>query len=358
MSSPAPSPIWQLTLARLREFYREPAAVFWVYGFPLVLALALGIAFREKKVERIKVDLFENIDTWVAVGELEAKLKVDPRFELSRIRDEAEWKQRLRSGKTDLVITVSASRTEAGKVDYNLWEEHNRAESVLALNAVQNVILKQQVTNGPMLNEHSLEETGVRYIDFLIPGLIGMNLMGGGLWGVGFVIVDMRVRKLLKRFLATPMVRSHFLVSIMLSRLFFTLPEVVLLLTFGYLMFGVKVTGSLLILLLVFFVGAVAFSGIGLLVASRAKTTETVSGLMNLVMMPMFVLSGVFFSADRFPAEAQLFIQALPLTALNNAIRAVMLDGKGVIDIWQELTILSAWAVVTFTIALRIFRWR
>lgn len=356
MDSPASSPIWQLTLARLREFYREPAAVFWVYGFPLVLALALGIAFRERPVVRISVDLFETADTRATVDELEAKLKVDPRLEVRRITNEAEWQKRLQSGKTDLVITLAPS--EGGKFGYDLWEEHNRPESVLALNAVQNVLLKQHAVGGPKLNEHQLEETGTRYIDFLIPGMIGMNLMGGGLWGVGFVIVDMRVRKLLKRFLATPMVRSHFLISIMLSRIFFTVPEVILLLAFGYFIFGVKVTGSLLILLLVFFVGAVAFSGVGLLVASRAKTTETVSGLMNLVMLPMFVLSGVFFPADRFPAEAQGFIQALPLTALNNAIRAVMLEGKGIVEIWPELAILSGWSVATFAIALRIFRWR
>ena len=357
MNEPAYSPVWEMTKARLKEFFREPAAVFWTYGFPLVLSLALGIAFRERPIERISVDLFETSEILDQVQELEEKLKADPRLQLHRISDANEWKQRLRSGKSDLVVTLNPSAE--GKMNYDLWEEPNRPESVLALNAVQNVLLKQaRPASFPELKERKLEETGVRYIDFLIPGLIGMNLMSGGLWGVGFVTVDLRVRKLLKRFLATPMKPRHFLFSIMLSRLIFTIPEVLLLLTFGYLIFGVKVAGSILSLAVVFLIGAACFSGVGLLVASRAKTVETVSGLMNLVMLPMFVLSGVFFSSDRFPEAAQPVIQALPLTALNQAIRGVMLDGNDLIGVLPQLTVLAIWGLVTFPLALKIFRWR
>jgi ABC-type multidrug transport system permease subunit len=362
--SSATSPVWQLTLSRLREFYREPAAVFWVYGFPLVLALALGIAFRERPTTSISVDLFETSATVAEIDALEAKLKAflaehpdgGLELKLQRTRDSEQWKERLRAGNCDLVITLIP--TEDGKFGYEFWQEPSRPESVLALNVIEKMLLQKELKQSLPISERRLEETGKRYIDFLIPGLIGMNLMGGGLWGVGFVIVDMRVRKLLKRFLATPMVRSHFLLSIMLSRLFFTIPEVFLLLAFGYFIFEVKVAGSLLVLLLIFLLGAIAFSGIGLLVASRAKTVETVSGLMNLVMLPMFVLSGVFFSADRFPESAQGFIQALPLTALNNAIRGVMLEGKGLLDLLAPLGVLAAWGAITFTLALRIFRWR
>src|SRR5262249_11969457 len=155
-----------------------------------------------------------------------------------------------------------------------------------------------------------ITEKGNRYIDWFMPGLAGMNIMGGGLWGVGFVLVDMRMRKLFKRLLATPMKRTHFLLSMLLARLLMLLPEMTTLLLFATLVFGVPLRGDLVTLVVVIFVGASAFAGIGLLVASRTDKIETVSGLMNLVMLPMWLLSGVFFSSKRFPDAAQPFIQA------------------------------------------------
>jgi ABC-2 type transport system permease protein len=200
-------------------------------------------------------------------------------------------------------------------------------------------------------------EPGARYIDFLVPGLVGMGLMGGGLWGVGFVIVDMRIRKLLKRFLATPMKRYQFLAAIMLSRFLFMLPEIGVLLVFAWLAFDVRIQGSLLTVIFFVFLGAFTFSGVGLLVASRAKTLETVSGLMNLVMLPMWILSGIFFTSDRFPAAAQPFIKALPLTPLINSLRSVMLEGSSLVQLWPQAVILAVWGLMTSVLALRWFRW-
>jgi len=171
-------------------------------------------------------------------------------------------------------------------------------------------------------------------------------------------LADMRIRKLLKRFLATPMRRRDFLISVMLSRMIFTVPEVLVLLLFGWLAFSVKNHGSLFSLVFLIVYGAASFSGLGLLVASRAKTIETVSGLMNLVMLPMWLLSGVFFSAERFPDVMQPFIKILPLTALNDALRAVMLEGKSLADLGWELGVLGVWGLVSFAVALKIFRWQ
>ena len=233
-----------------------------------------------------------------------------------------------------------------------------RPESVLARNTADDALERAAgrkdlaaVTDQPM------NEPGSRYIDFLVPGLLGMGLMGGGLWGVGFVTVDMRIRKLLKRFLATPMKKSDFLAGIMISRLMFMIPEVLVLLIFAWLVFGVVIHGSLLLVIGLILLGAVMFAGIGLLVASRARTLETVSGLMNLVMLPMWVLSGIFFSSERFPAVAQPFIKALPLTPLIDGLRAVMLEGASLAAIGPQVAILAAWAIVTFILALRWFRW-
>ena len=244
------SAIKQLVLARLKDFFREPAAVFWVYGFPLLMALALGTAFRERPIEKLTIDLYLLSDSESQRSEILTILKKDPRLIIVESTSEILWKKRLRSGKTDLVLELNTNNlTNPTQWEYKLWDEPNRPESVLARNAVQNTILRTFLKpDAPTVKEHHLEELGIRYIDFLIPGLVGMNLMGGGLWGVGFVIVDMRVRKLLKRFLATPMKKRDFLLSIAISRLCFSIPEVIILLGFGYLFFGVQIQGNLLYL--------------------------------------------------------------------------------------------------------------
>jgi len=188
--------------------------------------------------------------------------------------------------------------------------------------------------------------------------LIGMNLMGSGLWGLGFTVVIARSRKILKRFAATPMRRSHYLFSFMLSRLVFLVLEVAAVVVFAWLVFGFTVRGSWLSLVLITVLGGFTFSGIGLLVASRPTTIEGVSGLMNFIMLPMWLLSGTFFSSERFPQVLQPFIKALPLTALNNALRSVMNEGTALSSNWISITILLAWCLISFVIALKIFKWQ
>jgi ABC-type multidrug transport system permease subunit len=342
-------PLTQLTLARLREFYREPAAVFWVYGFPLLLALVLGFAFTERPVEAVPVDLAADGPPEL-VEKLRQRLAADPRIKLE-VRPAAEARERLRTNRTGLVVTPTDA---APGWAYTL--DPNRPESVLAKAAAEGALLRPEGTATPA--ETTLDLPGGRYIDFLIPGLLGTNLMGGGLWGVGFVVVDMRVRKLLKRFLATPMRRSHFLLSLMLSRILFTLVEVVLLVAFARLVFGVRVQGDPTAFAALVVAGGFAFAGVGLLVACRAKTIETVSGLMNAVMLPMYLLSGVFFAYDKFPDVVQPAIRALPLTTLIDGLRAVVNDAAGWGAAWRPCLVLTAWAGVCFAVALRLFRWR
>jgi ABC-type multidrug transport system permease subunit len=350
MSDKRYNPLLLLTLARFREFVREPAAIFWVYGFPLIMTVALGIAFRDRPVEKIKVDVREDVGSPAAVAALKEKLAAAERFEVTGVTGD-DWKKRLQSGKTDLVAAPAAS-------GFEVWDEPNRAESTLARFAFESAVYKQAAPAAPPVAEQHLEEKGNRYIDFLLPGMLGMNLMGGGLWGVGYVLADMRIRKLLKRFLATPMKRRDFLLAVLISRMCFTVPEVLVLLGFGWLVFDVKNYGSPGAVVFLIVYGAACFGGLGLLVASRAKTIETVSGLMNLVMLPMYILSGVFFSSERFPEIMQPFIKLLPLTALIDALRGVMLEGKSLAELWSELLVLGAWGIVPFVVALKIFRWR
>jgi ABC-type multidrug transport system permease subunit len=245
-----------------------------------------------------------------------------------------------------------------GSQSWKYRYDPTRPEASAARQVIDDVL--QQAagrTNPRQTTDVLVNEPGSRYIDFLIPGLIGLNAMGGGLWGIGFLLVNFRVAKLLKRFVATPMPRRDFLLALLGARLTFVIPDLAVLLLLGTLMFHMPIRGSLALVIAIDMLGALAFAGIGLLVACRARTTEAVSGLMNLVMLPMWLFSGVFFASDRFPAAAQPFIQALPLTQLVGALRRVLLEGAGIVDVSSSIAILAAWAVITFMLALRFFRW-
>jgi len=199
---------------------------------------------------------------------------------------------------------------------------------------------------------------GSRYIDWVVPGLLGMNIMGTGMWSVAFSVVNARMRKLLKRLMATPMRRADYLLAHMASRLIFLVLEVAVLLGFAKLVFGVPVNGSYVTLFALCLLGTLTFSGIGLLVSSRAQTIEGVSGLMNLVMVPMWVFSGIFFASENFPEAMQPVINLLPLTALNQSLRGVMIDGSGIAGVVTQIAVLGTWMLVSFVAALKLFRWR
>jgi ABC-2 type transport system permease protein len=351
-------PLRGLYIARLREFYRQPARLFWVYGFPTVLALGLGLAFQSRVPDSVAVDLVENSGSppvEKVLKDYDAKARSEKRQGVQlKVFPEAEALRRLRTGKTPLVVIPSVS----GPITYRF--DPTRPEATTARAAIDAILQAKGGRVDPVKTEDVImNEPGSRYIDFLIPGLIGQNTMGGGLWGVGFLLVNYRIGKLLKRFTATPMPRKDFLLAILLARLTFLIPDVAVLLSLGVFVFKMPLQGSLWLVALVEIVGALAFSGIGLLIASRAQSTETVSGLMNLTMLPMWIFSGLFFPAERFPDSAQWFIQALPLTQLLNALRAIMLEGAGLTShvVVVALTILSAWALGTFVVALKIFRW-
>jgi ABC-2 type transport system permease protein len=346
-------PLPQVVLARLRTFYREPGAVFWVYGFPLLMVVVLGTAFRASPTERVTVDVQAGPDAEKVRDQLLHRSDEKGLVFAVQISDEESSRRRLRTGKTDVIVIVSPD----GSYQYRL--DKSRAESRLARTVVHEALQRSAGRKDvvPTLPDEEMLEPGSRYIDFLVPGLLGMSLMGGGLWGVGFAIVDMRIRKLLKRFVATPMRRSDFLLGIMISRLVFMIPEVLVLLLFSRLFFGVVIAGPFTAILVLILVGAFAFAGMGLLVASRAKTLETASGLMNLTMLPMWLLSGIFFSPDRFPQAVQPIIKALPLTPLIDGLRAVMLEGASLGSQGINLISLLVWGGITFVLGIKWFRW-
>jgi ABC-2 type transport system permease protein len=342
-------PLGHMILARLREFFREPEAVFWVYCFPLLLAVVLGLAFSGRAPQPPTVDVQEGDQT--AVDAVLPPLKAAGIK--AEVFPEQECAARLRTGKSELTIIPAISGPTIYKYD------QSRAESVLARQWIDAVLVRAKAGTAAFdAKDSPVTEPGSRYIDFLLPGLIGMNLMGGGLFGIGFVIVDMRVRKLFKRLLATPMRRTDFLLSLLLSRLVFLIPEMTLLLLVGRFGFGVPINGSPLALLVIILAGVAAFDGLGLLIACRTEKTETVSGLINFIMLPMYLVSGTFFSSKRFPDALQPLIQALPLTQVNDALREVMLEEKGMTFVAWRVGILLLWGVGCAALGLRWFRWR
>ena len=337
-----------LLVARMKELKREPEVIFWVFIFPLLLALGLGIAFRNKPADVTSIAIVEGPGAEKAMALLESR-KSSIRAE---VVDQSLALQGFRLGKYDLVVEPDTN----GGLRYHY--DPSRPESVLSRVEVDDALQTAAGRTDPLpATAVTSTEPGSRYIDFLIPGLLGMNLMNSGMWGIGFALVDMRQRKLLKRFVATPMRRSDFLLALTSSRLVLMIIEVALLLGFGVLVFHMRVLGSILTIVLLGAIGAVAFGGLGLLTASRAQKIESVSGLINLVMMPMWIFSGVFFSYERFPAIVHPFIRALPLTALNDALRATILQGASLASQSGRLLVLVLWGGVSFVLALRWFRW-
>jgi ABC-2 type transport system permease protein len=355
--APGPAPrngrwagYWNLLLARMRELQREPEVIFWVFAFPLLLALGLGIAFRSKPVETISIAIAAR----PGAQETLAMLKRSPEKATikAEIVEESTALNRFRLGKYELVVIPES---ETG-LRYHY--DPARPDSVLARTQVDNALQRAAGRSEPISTSvEAASEPGARYIDFLIPGLLGMNLMNAAMWGIGFAIVEMRQRKLLKRFMATPMRRSDFLLALTSSRIVLMLIEVALLLSFGALVFHMRIMGSILSIILIGTIGALSFAGVGLLTATRAQKIESISGLINLVMMPMWIFSGVFFSYERFPAIVQPFIKMLPLTALNDALRATILEGATLAAQSTRVLVLAVWGGISFLLALRWFRW-
>ena len=343
------SSIVQLTLVRFREFLREPEAIFWTFVFPILLAAGLGLAFRQRGPDRLQVGVVANQNSAAVIE----SLKKDSTLVVESFDDSAAAKA-LRTGKITLLVKPTA-RPDSILYIYDRQRSEANNARVIVDRAVQ-------IGAGRVDRVHPTDsfvtEPGSRYIDFLIPGLLGMNLMGSSIWGLGFTIVTARSKKLLKRLMATPMSRSQYLASFLASRLIFLVLEVGTLLGFGHWAFGVPLRGSLAMLLLICMLAALSFGGLGLLAASRAKTTEAVSGIMNFIMLPMWIFSGVFFSSANFPRAVQPFIKLLPLTAVNDALRLNMLEGASLAGITPQLTVIIVWGIVTFFAALKLFRWR
>ena len=339
------APVLELTRARLLEVIREPEALFWMFIFPVLMAVALGLAFPSRTTDTAIVGVVHGEGS----AEIAGQLRRVPGVEVEVIAP-GDVAAAVRRAVVQLVVEPGPP------IVYRF--DPARAESRLARRIVDDALQRAGGrADARAVRDEAAASAGSRYIDWLVPGLLGMTIMSTGLWGIGFPIVQARTRKLLKRLIATPMRRRDYLLAQAFARLVFLALELTVLLGSGFVIFGVPMRGSWLLLGLTSLVGAFSFASIGLLAASRARTVEGLSGLLNLIILPMWVLSGVFFASTNFPAAMQPFIQALPLTALNDALRALMLEGTGASGLAGELALLAGWGGLTFLAALRVFRW-
>lgn len=342
----------QLVAVRFREFYREPEAIFWSFVFPIILSIGLGIAFRNRPAEVVAVGVVAEVARAAEGDSLKARLERGGGMSAATVASEAAGRELLRTGRIALLVVPG----DTG-VTYVL--DDTRPEARLARLLADDRVQRGAGRGDPVaVRERQVREAGSRYIDFLIPGLLGMNIMGGSMWGIGFSIVDARRKHLLKRLVATPMSKLEYLLSFVLSRLVFLVIEMAALLGFAMLVFDVPVRGSAWLVAGIGFVASLSFASVALFVVSRAKTIEAASGLMNVAMLPQWVLSGVFFSSANFPDAAQPFIRALPLTATIDALRATMIQGATLPAVLPQLGVLAAWMVVGLLAAARLFRWR
>ena len=334
----------QLVLIQLKGFFREPAILFWAILFPILMAWILGVAFSSKGESARTVYVIGNDippqfrETRVVGTDVGSPVRI--RFVHS---SEKEAVRAIKRGLTSLYIEV-----QGDSVTYHY--DPKNADGQLT-----HLMLERNPGDVSLLQP--LEAKGTRYIDFLIPGLISLGIMNSCLWGIGWSLIETRMKKLLRRMVATPMKRSEFLGSFVIARIILNSVEILLLLLFSWLYFGTEITGSPLALILLFLAGIFSFCGIGILIASRTQKTEVGNGLINAVTLSMTILSGIFFNYHNFPDWAVTIISFLPLTLLADAVRAVFIEAAQLTDVVGTLIILVALGLVTFIIGLRIFKW-
>ena len=344
--------IRQLVLMRLRLFYREPGAMFWTFGFPIVLSFVLGLAFRNRAPDPVAVAIEAPGDAPMARADHAYDILASAKDVTVKRMAPPDAALALRTGRVSLVVVPHA-------VGYAYRYDPSRPDSRLARAVTDDLLQRGEGRADTFTAEARIvTEPGSRYIDFLVPGLIGFGLMSTGFWGIGFSLAEMRTKKLLKRLMATPMRRADFLLSFLIVRALTLVAELPALLLFARFMFDVHIVGSIVSLVLIAMVGGITFAVMGLLIASRAESPQVVSGLINVASFPMYLCSGVFFSSAKFPDPMQPFIKALPLTALNDALRAVMIEGASLASVADKVGICAAWGIVSFVLAMCLFKWR
>jgi ABC-type multidrug transport system permease subunit len=369
--------LWQLIAAEFRETVREPGVLFWGIIFPILMSLGLGIAFTKKadtirKIAVISPAVNGIPDTSsVLFGFLDRNCEKNK----SSSKDAFRWKLVMKDEKLGNSIfffyqtdwtnsmmllkrgTVNVVLISKGKETEYHFDPMNSDAQLTYLKLYPLVGKGTMVATESNENIKPLTVTGTRYIDFLIPGLISMGVMMSCMWGISYSIIEKRSKKLLRRLVATPMKKSQFLIAMIVVRIGMNFIESSVLFLFALVVFKMQIQGDPSALFMIFLSGNIAFAGIAVFASSHTSNTEVGNGLINAVVMPMMVLSGIFFSYHNFPDWSIPVIQKLPLTMLADGVRSIMNEGAGYPQVAFPIVILIATGVVFFTAGLRIFKW-
>jgi ABC-2 type transport system permease protein len=361
----------QLIGIRFKEFLREPGVIFWSLVFPIAMAWVLGVAFSKKgelvqTIAIVRNDSLPNeqFQDFLTKSEpLIDSVKGDTTGYRKEIVNEKLGKSIYRFIPTSwdsAILMVKRGQTAVmiieTKDSLHYYFDPKSPEAKLSY-----IMLSSAINHEEFVYETAsikpLITVGTRYIDYLVPGLIAIGIMNSILWGISYTLIEMRSRKLLRRMVATPMKKSHLLISHFASRLSLTIIEALILITFSWFYFRLSVQGSILALVMMFLAGNICFAGIAVLISSRTSSSNIGNGLINFVSMPMTIVSGIFFSYHNFPDFVVPIIQKLPLTILTDSIRGIFIEGTGVKEILPEFIVLSTIGLLFSYIGLRIFKW-
>jgi len=368
--------LWQLTSALFREIIREPGVLFWGILFPILMSLGLGLAFTKKAdvVRKVAVSRTAEMSD-KGMSELSMFLEMKCIKQRSESKDEFRWQYELKNDKlgNTLFLFYELGWNEAmvmlkrgtvslilqnndGKTEYHFDPVNGDAE--LTYLKLRNIIGSGEVHYAGNNTEiKPLTLTGTRYIDFLVPGLITMGVMMSTMWGISYGLIEKRAKKLLRRLIATPMKKSHFLVALITVRVTMNFIEALVLVVFALITFNMTIQGSISALILMFLAGNIAFAGIAVFVSSHTSNTEVGNGLINAVVMPMMILSGIFFSYQNFPDWSVRIIRALPLTMMTDGVRSIFNEGAGCTEVAIPTLVLSVIGILFFSAGLKIFKW-
>lgn len=370
--------LWQLIVALFREIIREPGVLFWGILFPILMSLGLGLAFTKKAdvVRKIAVindsDIHQagnsnNIVTDFLQNNCEKNDKsikstwkwryVNKDEKLGNsifLFYEMSWKEAMQLLKRGTVNVILLDAN--GSVEYHF--DPMNPDAQLTYLKLGDIIGKGEILPTASSSEiKPLTVRGTRYIDFLVPGLITMGVMMSSMWGISYGIIEKRSKKLLRRLVATPMRKSHFLIALITVRIVMNFIESSVLFLFSLFAFKITIQGDISALIIMFLAGNIAFAGIAVFVSSHTSNTEVGNGLINFVVFPMMILSGIFFSYQNFPDWSLPVIRNLPLSMLTDGIRSIFNEGAGYPQVALPILILLSTGVLFFSAGLRIFKW-
>jgi ABC-2 type transport system permease protein len=368
--------LWQLITASFLELVREPGVLFWGILFPVLMTLGLGLAFTKKpditrKIALIRTDEISSAESSPFTYFLEKNGEKNPGDK----KDDYRWKLTLpdeQLGKSvfqfyemnwDSAMTLLKRGTislliqvKSGTLIYHF--DPLNADAELTYLKLSPVIGRGNLLPPENKGEiRPLTVKGTRYIDFLVPGLIAMGVMMSCMWGISYGLIEKRSKKLLRRMVATPMKKSYFLISVLIVRISLNFLESLVLFLFALFAFKINIQGDISSFIALYLAGNVAFAGIAVFVSSHTSNTEVGNGLINFVVTPMMVLSGIFFSYHNFPDWSIPVIQKLPLTILADGLRSIVNEGAGYHEVALPILVLSAIGIIFFTAGLKIFKW-